>query len=466
MALILERVLTEGIAELSYLIGDDADGTAAVIDPRADVGVYLELARKHKVSITHAFETHIHADLLSGSRELAGQSGTAKVYASVEGGAEYDFDVEPVHDGDRFTFGSVILTARHTPGHTPEHMSYEASQKGCDVPWGVFTGDSLFVSSAGRPDLLGKDADKLASKLYDTLYGYFGNLDDGVIILPSHGHGSPCGADIGDRLESTIGYEKRFNPYYQKKDREEFIHHALSTAPPEPTYYKRMKQVNAKGPDILGHLPVIPALPVDVFRKTVTEGNSVLIDTRTMLAFGGGHIEGALNIGATPMLTIWAGWLLDPEQPILLVLEADTEVEKVAALFIRAGYNRFAGYLAGGMTAWDNNGLPLISLQQMTVHEVETCSKELQVMDVRAPAEWSEGHIPCARHIFVPEIWERAGELDKARPTVTYCATGYRATIGASLLQQMGFKDVRTMPGSWSAWQAAGLPVSKDGEGK
>lgn len=463
MAQFLERILTEGIAEISYLIGDDAEGTAAVIDPRADVDIYLQLARKHKVSITHVFETHIHADLVSGARELAAQSGTAKVYASVEGGAEYGFEIQPVRDGEQFRFGKVVLTARHTPGHTPEHVSYEVAQDGCETPWGVFTGDSLFVSSAGRPDLLGKDADKLASQLYDTIFGYFGKLDDGVIIYPSHGHGSPCGADIGDRLESTIGYEKQFNPYYQKKDREEFVHHALSTAPPEPTYYKRMKKVNAEGPEVLGHLPVIPALSPKVFKEAVEAKNGVLIDTRTMLAFGGGHIEGALNIGATPMLTVWAGWLLAPDEPILLVLESDKVVEEVARLFVRSGYTKFLGYLAGGMKAWDNLGFPLVHLQQMTVHEVDTCSDQLQVLDVRAPSEWESGHVPCAKHLFVPEIRKRSGELEKSKPVVTYCATGYRATIAASMLQQQGFDDVRTMPGSWSAWQNAGLPVSKNG---
>jgi hydroxyacylglutathione hydrolase len=463
MALVFERILTEGIAEISYLIGDDSTSTAAVIDPRADVGIYLELARKHKVSITHVFETHIHADLVSGARELAAQTGTAKVYASAEGEAEYGFDVEKVRDGDQFEFGGTVLTARHTPGHTPEHVAYEAANKGCDRPWGVFTGDSLFVSSAGRPDLLGKDADKLASQLYDTLFGYFAKLDDGVIVYPSHGHGSPCGADIGDRLESTIGYEKRFNPYYQMSARQEFIEHALSTAPPEPTYYKRMKKVNAQGPEVLGHLPRIPALPADEFKKAVDTSKRVLVDTRTILAFGGGHIAGALNIGATPMLTIWAGWLLDPDKPILLVLESDDAVDEVAALFVRSGYTKFAGYLAGGMKSWDNAGFPLVPLKQMTVHEVNTCSDELQVLDVRAPAEWKAGHIPCAKHLFVPEIRKRAGTLEKETPVVTYCATGYRATIAASMLQQEGFKEVSTMPGSWTAWKAAGLPVSKDG---
>ena len=461
MSLIFERIQTEGIAELSYLVGDDSRGIAAVIDPRADVSIYLRLARERNVSITHIFETHIHADLVSGSRELAAQSGTAKIHAGVDGGAEYSFDIVPVRDGDKFELGDLTLTARHTPGHTPEHMSYEAAEKGRTEPYAVFTGDSLFVNSAGRPDLLGKDADKLASKLYDTLFGYFAKLDDSVIIHPSHGAGSPCGADIGDRLESTIGYEKRFNPYYQKTDREKFVELALSTAPPEPTYYKRMKKVNAEGPEILGNLPVIPALASEEFKDALDSGKNVLIDTRTGLGFGGGHIEGALHIGATPMLTVWAGWLLDPEEPILLILEDDTDVERVAALFVRSGYTKFAGYLAGGMGAWDKAGHRLAETPQMTVHQVETCSDTLQVLDVRAPSEWEEGHVPCAKHLFVPEIREGASGFDKSKPVLTYCASGYRASIAASMLQRQGFQDVRTMPGSWAAWKAAGLPVEK-----
>ncbi len=466
MALIFERIQTEGIAELSYLVGDDSEGVAAVIDPRADVEIYLQLAREHKVAITHAFETHIHADLVSGARELSARSGTAKGHASVEGGAQYGFDVKPVRDGDRFEFGKLVLTARLTPGHTPEHLSYEAAERGQDGPWGVFTGDSLFVNSAGRPDLLGKDADKLAAQLYDTLFGYFSKLPDGVIIYPSHGCGSPCGADIGERLESTIGYEKKANPYYQKTERAEFVEHALSTAPPEPTYYKRMKKINAAGPEVLGHLPVIPALPPATFKEAVVKQRGVLVDTRSMLGFGGGHIEGALNIGGTPMLSIWAGWLLDPNVPILLVLDHDSDVEKVAALFVRTGYTKFGGYLAGGMSAWDNAGYRLVELPQMTVHNVKTCSDNLQVLDVRAPSEWKGGHIPCATHRFLPELGKRAEELDKQKPVVTYCASGYRASLAASLLQQQGFVDVRTMPGSWSAWKKAGLPVSKDNADK
>lgn len=462
MSLIFERVLTDGIAAISYLIGDDEEGAAAVIDPRPDVEIYLELARKNGVSITHIFETHIHADLVSGSRELADRTGTARIFASVEGGAEYGFAVEPVKDGDQFRFGALVLTARHTPGHTPEHVSYVAAEEDHpDFPWGVFSGDSLFVNSAGRPDLLGRDADKLASQLYDTLWDFFGKLDDSVIVHPSHGSGSPCGADIGDRLESTIGFEKRFNPYYQRKERQAFVDYALSTPPPEPTYYKRMKKVNAAGPEILGRLPIIPSLAPSTFKEMVEQKGGQLVDARGMLAFGGGHIEGALNIAATPVLSIWAGWLLDPAKPILLVLENDAEVEKVAQLFVRTGYTKFAGYLVGGMKAWQNAGYPLREMPQMSIHELQASRDGLQVLDVRGPAEWKNGRIPGATHIFLPQLSKRSGELDKQRPVLVYCATGYRASLAGSLLQQDGFADVRNLPGSFHAWKAAKLPVEK-----
>lgn len=459
MSLVFERVITEGIAEMSYLVGDSSKGVAAVIDPRCDVEVYLRLARKNKVSITHVFETHIHADLVSGSRELAAQSGTAVVHGSVEGGASYAFPVQPVRDGDRFEFGDIALVARHTPGHTPEHMSYEVYEDS-DKPWGVFSGDALFVNSAGRPDLLGRDADILASQLYDTLFGYFAKLGDGVIIYPSHGSGSPCGADIGDRTESTIGEERRANPYFQKTDRAEFVDYALSTAPPEPTYYQRMKRLNAEGPPVLGHLPVIPALSHDAFKLALDSGQSILIDTRDNFAFAGGHIAGAINIGGAPLLTVWAGWLIDPASPILLVLDDDADVPDIAALFVRSGYSNFTGYIAGGQRAWNNAGHEVVGLPQMSVHDVSRQLDDLQVLDVRSPSEWKGGRIAGSIPMFVPEIRARFQEIDKSRPVVTYCAAGYRSSLAASILQQLGFADVRAMSGNWPAWKSAGLPVT------
>src|SRR5688572_27348257 len=256
MAHVFQTIQTEGIAELSYLLGDDSAGVAAVFDPTPDVEKYITLAREKKVSITHIFETHIHADLVSGARELCARCDSAKIYASHEGGARYGFDHEELKDGQKFTFGETIITVRHTPGHTLEHVSFEVAEKDHpDTPWGVLTGDSLFVNSAGRPDLLGSNqTEELTKKLFDTLRGYFLALPDSVSIFPAHGHGSPCGADIGDRLQSTIGYERKFNPYLQIADFEKFKDHALGSAPPVPTYYPLMKKVNAKGPDVLGNL--------------------------------------------------------------------------------------------------------------------------------------------------------------------------------------------------------------------
>lgn len=460
MSMIFERVQTEGIAALSYLIGDDTAGSAAVIDPRADVEIYVELARKRKVAITHVFETHIHADLMSGARELADRVRTAEIYVSEEGGAKYEFEHVAVKDRAKFEFGDLVLTARHTPGHTPEHVSYEAAEKKhAPKPWGVFSGDSLFVNSAGRPDLMGDDqAEKLAEELFDTLNGYYLKLDDDVIIYPTHGHGSPCGASIGDRLTSTIGYERKFNPFLQYSKQTEFKEYALSTAPPEPTYYKRMKKLNARGPSVIGNLPQVPGLPPKAFQKAIKEEGNVLIDTRHMLAFGGGHIADALNIGALPELSIWAGWLLDPRKSALLVLENDQDVEKVVPLFLRTGFTKFAGYLVGGMKAWDNAGLRLAEVEQFTVHDVKKQAEELQIVDVRSPEEWKEGHIPGARHIFLPELRKNASTLDKKTPVAVYCDSGYRASLGVSILQQEGL-EAHNVPGSWQAWKNAKYPV-------
>ncbi len=463
MSLVFERIQTEGIAELSYLLGDDDEGLAAVFDPTPDVEKYVALARDKNVSISHIFETHIHADLMSGARELCARVDSAKIYVSHEGGAEYGFETEKLHDGDTFTFGDTRVTVRHTPGHTPEHISFEVAETATpDKPWGVLTGDSLFVSSAGRPDLLGSAHTKqLAAQQFQTLRDYFLRMPDSVIIHPGHGAGSPCGADIGDRLQSTIGYERRTNPFLQFDDVEKFTDYALRTAPPVPTYYPRMKKLNAEGPEIIGNLPRVPALPAKAFKAALEESGSVLIDTRSMLAFGGGHIPGALNIGGSPSLSIWAGWMLDAARAILLVLEKDSALEDVLKLFIRTGYTKFAGYLVGGIKAWEAAGFLLEKVPQLSVHEIQRDGAHFQLFDVRGPGEWARGHIPGARHFFLPELREKSAVLDKSKPIAVYCASGYRASLAASILKQQGFADVHNIPGSWEAWRKAGFPVEK-----
>jgi hydroxyacylglutathione hydrolase len=461
VSLVFKTVQTPGIAELSYLVGDDDDGVAAVFDPRPDCDVYIDMAREAGVAITHIFETHIHADLVSGSRELCARLESAKIFASHEGGAEYKFEVEKVKDGDRFTFGEVIITARHTPGHTPEHVAYLlADTEVPNEPWGILTGDSLFVSSAGRPDLLGeKHTKQLAEQQFHTLRDFYLKMPDHVIIYPNHGAGSPCGADIGARLTSTIGYERRHNKFLQFDDVKEFTDYALATAPPVPTYYPRMKKVNAQGPEVLGSLPRVPGLPSKAFKAAVENKTGELVDVRTMLAFGGGHIAGALNIGGSPILSIWAGWMLDPEKPILLVLENDDDLEKVLRLFLRTGYTKFAGYLIDGMKSWDAAGYPIERIGQMSVHELNERKSSLQIVDVRGPGEWKKGHVPGARHIFVAEVRKRMSELDPKRPTVVYCGSGYRSSIAASILKRAGFNDLWNVPGSWEAWKKAKLPI-------
>jgi hydroxyacylglutathione hydrolase len=463
MTLRFERIQTDGIAMLSYLVGDDSEGTAAVIDPRPDVDVYLEMARRSRVTITHIFETHIHADFMSGACELADRVGNARICASAEGGAEYGFDHTPVRDGERFRFGKVELTARHTPGHTPEHLSFEIGEAGGDEPpWAVFSGDSLFVGSAGRPDLLGKDEEKLSAQLFHTLRDYYLGLPDHTIVMPCHGAGSACGADIADRPVSTIGRERRHNPFLQIEDVDEFTEFVLGGAPPEPTHYKTLKKINAAGPPVIGHLPTVPGLTPEQFKEAVGREGTQLVDTRDMLAFGGAHIGGALNIGARQELSVWAGWMLDHERPILLILESDTDLEEVAALLLRTGFTRFAGRLVGGMRAWCSAGYPIRHLPQMSVHELEAQRDTVLPLDVRNPDEWEAGHVPGAHHLCLCDLAQNGKvPLDPGRPLAVYCGSGYRASIAASLLIRRGFRDVRNVPGSWGAWQSAGLPTEK-----
>ena len=464
MTMIFETVQTDGIAQLSYLIGDSGTGTAAVIDPRPNVEIYLQKARKHGVAITHLFETHIHADFMSGSRELASQLGGAKIFASGEQDAAYDFQVEKIHGGDQFRFGSVVLTARHTPGHTPEHLSYEmADPDRQDAPWGVLTGDSLFVGSAGRPDLLGEDeTEELTEKLFHTLRDYYLKLDDGVIIYPCHGAGSACGADIGERPMSTIGHERRTNKFLQYDDYAEFKTFVKEGAPPVPQHYPIMKKLNAKGPEHVGYSPTVPGLPPQQFQSAIEAGKAQLVDTRQMLAFGGGHISGALNIGDRPELSVWAGDMLSYEQPILLVVEDATQLHWIAWHFGYVGLTNFAGYLVGGMTAWENAGLPLSRLPQLPVIELAQRRDEFQLLDVRSPSEFKNHRIAGAKHQFVADMRDGISAdlgLNPSEPVAVYCGSGYRASIAASILKRSQFDQVHNVPGSLMAWKAAGFDL-------
>lgn len=456
MTLRFKQFLTDGIAECSYLLGDDAAHTCAIVDPRPDVDLYLKTARRFGLAITHVFETHIHADFLSGARELVERlGGQAKLYVSELGGATYGFDHKPVGDGDEFCFGAMRIKARFTPGHTPEHMSYLLYEGDKPTPWGVLSGDAFFVDSVGRPDLLGKDeTEELTERLFRTVREIFMKLPDEVIIYPCHGAGSACGPDIGDRVSSTIGYERQFNAYAKIDTLDAFKKALLGEVPPVPNHYARLKKVNSKGPKVLGGLPRIEPMTVSRF-ASVTEDGAQILDVRDMMGFGAGHVPGSLNIQARPELSVWAGWLLDPQNPIYLVLDRDTELPNVLRLLWRTGFTEFGGYLAGGMAAWREAGNEFAQIAQISVHALNK-AKDITPLDVRKPDEWAKGHVPGATHIFLGELPDRMSTLDRSASYATYCASGFRASIAASMLKRNGFKHVQTVPGSWKAWQAAG----------
>jgi len=464
MTMVFETVQTEGIAELSYLIGDNGSQTAAVVDPRPNVEVYVALARKHGVSITHIFETHIHADFMSGSQELSQRLGEADIYVSGEGNAQYDFPVHKIYHGDQFEFGNVVLTARHTPGHTPEHLSYELADKGqVDKPWGVLTGDSLFVNSAGRPDLLGEDeTEELTKQLFHTLRDYYLNLEDGVLVYPCHGAGSACGADIGERPMSAIGRERGSNEFLQYESFEDFRRFIQNGAPPVPQHYPILKKVNAKGQKRIGAAPSIPGLPPEEFQQAMDDGKSQLVDTRQMLAFGGGHIPGAINIGDRPSLSVWAGDMLSYEKPILLVVEDEIQLDWITWHFAYVGHTNFTGYLAGSMKAWSNQGMPLTTLPQLSVQQLAKQLERFQLLDVRSPSEFEKSRIKGAKHQFVAEMRNGLDDnlgLDPQEPVAVYCGSGYRASIAASILKRDGFMHPYNVPGSMQAWKNAGFKV-------
>jgi hydroxyacylglutathione hydrolase len=460
MGLVLERINSPGLAQLSYLVGDTAAGVAAVIDPRRDVDVYLERARQLGLRIQHIVETHIHADFVSGAHELQ-----ARIGAPIYGGqsSDYQFEYQPLQDGDRLTLGNISLTAVHTPGHTPEHISLlVADAKQGDASFGLFTGDFVFNLDVGRPDLLGGGTEKrLAAQLYHSIFDILLPMGDRLEIYPCHGAGSACGKAIGDRQQSTIGNERLFNSALQQRSENEFIEWLLGDMPEPPRHYARLKQVNAKGAPVRGCLQTPPPLSVSQFQEQMEDESTVVVDTRSMLAFGGGHMPGAVNIGLGASFPTWAGWILDPEQAILLVVDDPQDLQRATEDLFRLGFDNVRGYLHDGMTSWQLAGLPLRRILQMTVEELNRVREQesVTVLDVRTDQEFLAGAVPDAHHVFLPHLTENLDPLEPANTIATYCGSGYRSSIAASLLQKHGFPRVVNIPGAWGAWQSADLPV-------
>lgn len=458
----LESVKSGGLSHLSYLLGDESAGVCAVIDPRRDVEIYLEIAKSRDVRISHILETHVHEDFVSGSRELSALTG-ATIYAGESD--ERTFEHEAVKDGDTIRVGNLTLLALHTPGHTPEHVCYRVSGgNGAEAPWGVFTGDTLFCGDIGRTDLLGKEqAESMTRRLHRSLFDKLLPLGAELAIYPAHGKGSPCGGNIGDRLNSTLGYEWRHNPKLQFDDRDEFVRNQLGSLQPAPFYYAHLKQVNSHGPRVLACVPPIPMLDPHVFDVEMGKPDTVVLDTREIEAFGGGHIHGAVNIALRDEFPLWVGWILKPEQRILLVLAEEDDLESVQRRLLSIGFEKIDGYLGKGMRGWFEAGLPFERIAEMSVHTLkgwlDSGRTDLQVLDVRSPGEWSQGHIPGALHLYAPFLPDHLHSFDRTKSIATYCGSGYRASIAASVLKRGGFTDVYNVPGSMKAWKAAGYPV-------
>ncbi len=443
------------LAQASYMIG--SKGAAAVVDPRRDIETYLEEAEQEGLRIGHVIETHLHADFVSGHRELAERTG-AKIYFGAK--ADARFDHVAVREGDEIRMGDVVLRFLETPGHTPESVSVLVIDRAESLePQAVLTGDTLFIGDVGRPDLLGAkmSARELASLLYDSLHGKLLKLPDSVAVYPAHGAGSLCGRNISSETSSTIGQQRRFNYALQPMSREEFIRMMTADLPEAPGYFGRDVRLNREGPASLAELPKPMPLASAAVEEMQSRG-AVILDTRPAAQYGTGHIPGSLHIGLSGQFASWAGTLIRPEVPIVLVTEDEERVGEARTRLARVGLENVAGYLAGGILAWHEAGRPLPRTEQISVDELRLRllqASSAQLVDVRRPGEWQAGHIAEAIHVPLHELASRAGDFNRDIPATVICASGYRSSIATSLLERMGFSRLTNVVGGMTAWNAA-----------
>ncbi len=452
------------LAHASYMIG--SGGEAAVVDPRRDVDEYLDEAKAQGLAIRWVIETHLHADFVSGHRELAERTGATIVFGAKAGAA---FSHRAVHDGDEIRLGAgVVLRFLETPGHTPESLSVLVvdAEAGLE-PRMVLTGDTLFIGDVGRPDLAGGRGftpEVMAGMLYDSLHHKLLALPDGVGVYPAHGAGSLCGRNMSKETSSTIGEQRRTNYALGPMTRDAFVRMMTTDLPEQPGYFAMDVEINRGGAAPLAGRPAPPALsPADV-RRRVEEG-ALVLDVRPAAAFGAGHVPGAVNVGLGGQFASWAGTLLDPRRPLVLVTEEAAQVAEAATRLARVGLENVVGSLDGGVAAWDRAGLPLVRLPQIAVDELRAQIDErrpgLQVVDVRRDAEYAGGHVPGASHLPLDRIETTLAGLDATRPTAVICAGGYRSSAACSLLERHGFRDLQNVVGGTSAWVAAGFPVDR-----
>ena len=446
----------ECLSHASYLIGDETTGRAVVVDPQRDVSEYLADAAELGMTIELVIETHFHADFLSGHLELAEATGARIVYSSV---AQPEFDFLAVADGERYSLGQVELEFLHTPGHTPESMSIVIYEHAGDAPYGVLTGDTLFIGDVGRPDLLssiGFTREELADKLYDSLQTKLMPLPDATRVYPAHGAGSACGKNLSTELWSTMGEQRTTNYALRAPDRATFVGLVTEGQPPAPGYFVYNAILNRQGRELLDETQMPPALSYDAMRAALA-GGAVLVDGRTPEEFATGHLAGAINIGLEGRYAEFAGSVITPDVDIVLMTDPDRVLEGKNRL-ARIGFDRVIGYLADPYAEMFTHRDDVQVASRLTTNalgERIADVPELQIVDVRNPGEVAAGMIPGAVNIPVGQLPDRLGELDTHRPTVVYCAGGYRSSVAASLLRRHGFDDVSDVLGGYNAWADA-----------
>jgi hydroxyacylglutathione hydrolase len=470
---LLKRFYHEGLAQASYLVGCQKTGEALVVDPLRDPLQYLSAARENGLRITRVTETHIHADYLSGTRELAHASG-ATMLLSAEGGSEwqYGFAAESgahlLRDGDTFQIGNIRFDVAHTPGHTPEHLTFVVTDlPSADQPVGAFTGDFIFVGDVGRPDLLERAA-KLegtmragAAALFDSLQRFMARYPDHLQLWPGHGAGSACGKALGAMPFTTLGYERLANWGLRVGDRERFVEDVLAGQPDPPRYFATMKHLNKAGPRVLGAPPAPRRCDPNELWSLLQEGRRV-VDIRPAAAFADGHVAGAISIPFNKSFLTWAGWFLPYDADFALVTGDDEgrDVAAAAQELALIGLDRCRGWFGPEAMGDASRGLELRTVPQWSVGELATrlATDAPQLVDVRAIDEWSAGHIGDAIHIPLGRLVERLAELTPDRPVALQCQTGGRSQIAASLLQARGY-DVANVAGGIVAWNMEGRPV-------
>jgi glyoxylase-like metal-dependent hydrolase (beta-lactamase superfamily II)/rhodanese-related sulfurtransferase len=449
------------LAHASYMIASEGD--AVVVDPQRDVEIYLKAAEANGVSIRHIFETHLHADFVSGHRELASRTG-AKIYIGAQAGAT--FPHVAVEDEFELRVGKMLITALETPGHTAESICLvigeeEKSADSSSVkPWAVLTGDTLFLGDVGRPDLSRRYTPvQLAGMLYDSLHNKLLKLADTVLVYPAHGAGSLCGRNMRAEKVSTIGTERLTNYALQIKSREEFIEQLTSNLPARPEYFLQDAEINRTGAATLADLPALSPLEPAELNTLLAEGG-IALDVRPGEEFAAGHVPGSVNIALSGQFASWAGALLGLDARPVLIAESEDAVAEARMRLARIGLEDARGYLKGGVDAWRKAGLPLSELPQIAVEALsqQLQGSDMQVLDVRREREWEDGHIEGAAWWPLDNFKVAPPEIDRDVRIAVHCKGGYRSMIACSLLQRAGFQNVVNVVGGFDAWQAAGLP--------